>query len=356
MKMMMVINTLRNGGAERVMSVLCNELSARHQVRLLLLQDDKTDYPLSPRVEVRSSRIKHHDIVHFVRFIRGQMTEWQPDIVLSFMTPYNNYTLIANILNHHTAPVVIAERGDPYYGKAFYYKAIRRVVTPSADGAVFQTKQAQAYYQKMLRCPSAILPNPLNPIFLQARYEGERTKRIVTTGRLHVKKNFPMLIRAFAKIAPQIPEYTLQIYGNGPMQEALEQQIRESGLEERVLLMGRSDHLEQEIRDAALFAFPSDSEGMPNSLLEAMALGLPCISTDCPIGGPATVIKEKENGMLVPVGDADAMADAMLYMLTHPREAEAMGCNAAETVKVNDPYEVGLRWEKFLMQVAGQTE
>ena len=148
-----------------------------------------------------------------------------------------------------------------------------------ADGCVFQTKQAQDYYKNILRCESIVLRNPLNPDFKVSPYSGQRKKKIVTMGRLSEEKNQALLIRAFAKIADKYPEYMVEIYGDGPLHDELDQLIQKVGMEGRVLLMGRKNNVQQYIQDASVFVLCSNSEGMPNALLEAMALGLPSIAT-----------------------------------------------------------------------------
>ena len=146
----------------------------------------------------------------------------------------------------------------------------------------------------------------------------------------------------------------MQIYGedgkDGSM-EALEQLIKEKGLQEKVLFMGQCSHTETEIDNAALFVLPSDYEGMPNALIEAMALGLPAIATDCPCGGSALLIEQKVSGILVPVGDEGKLTEAMEQMLANPEQAEEMGRNARKVTEKVRPDKICAEWKAYVEEL-----
>ncbi len=284
MKIMMVITGMKSGGAERVMATLCNELSKANEVRLLILKNSTTDYQLSEKVDIVTANINSKiKIIKGIKFIGKQIDEWTPDTVLAFMNKANIATLLGARYAKKNVPIIIAERANPYYAP-FFIKILRRVLYPRADGCVFQTKQAQKYYINILRCESAILKNPLNPEFKVEKYSGKKKNKIVCVGRLSKEKNQKLLIDAFSKISIKYPEYTLEFYGDGPLYNDLEKYIQKRNLQEKVLLKGRKDNIQEHINDSKIFVLPSDSEGMPNALIEAMSLGLTCISTDCPIG------------------------------------------------------------------------
>lgn len=352
MKIMMVITGMQSGGAERVMATLCNELSQRHNVRLAVMKEAKSDYELSQNVEVASGNIQGKNLFKCVSFTSAQMKEYKPDIVLSFMTKSNIIAVLARLVSGIKAPVVIAERANPFYAQKIF-KLMRKFLYPLANGFVFQTKQAQDYYKPILKNMSnIILKNPLNPDFKVEPYQGKRQKKIVTAGRLSVEKNQSLLIEAFSKIADKYPEYTVEIYGDGPLRGELESFIKDKKLENRVFLMGRRDNIQKYTASAEIFVLPSNSEGMPNALLEGMALGLACISTDCPIGGPAMVINSYENGILVPMNDADKMAQAIEYFVNNKEKAQSMGEKAKNVINEYDAKTVCRQWEEYLVSVA----
>ena len=353
MKMMMIITGMQSGGAERVMATLCNELSKRHQVRLVIMKDGVSDYRISERVEVAAGKVSNQSLIQSVAFVRKQIDEWKPDVALSFMTKSNIVALMANLLTGKKARLVIAERANPHYAKRVF-KILRRILYPMAHGCVFQTRQAQDYYRGILKCESVVLRNPLNPDFKVDRFTGERKKTIITMGRLYPEKNQKLLIDAFAEIAGKYPEYSVEIYGDGPLKEELTAHIAALQLQERVHLMGRRDHIQQHIADAGVFVLPSDSEGMPNALIEARALGIPSIATDCPIGGPAVIIEDHENGLLLPMNDKEKMADALRQVLEDSSFAEKLGANAVRTIEGFTADKVCADWERYLRQIAGK--
>ena len=355
MKIMLMITGMKSGGAERVMATLCNELSRRHQVKLVILKDRETDYTLSENVIVEAGGIQNQNVIQSIAFARKKMEEWNPDIALSFMTKTNIVALCAKLLAKKKIRLVIAERANPYC-PSIIYKIIRRFVYPFADGCVFQTKQAQAYYKNILRCRSVVLKNPLNPGFNVKPFEGMRSKRIVTMGRLSEEKNQKLLIEAFAKIADRFPEYRVEIYGDGPLKDQLDAYIKEKHLENSVFLMGRKLNIQEHIADAGVFVLPSNSEGMPNALLEAMALGIPSIATDCPIGGSAVIVKHDENGILIPMNDVDKLAAAMTRMMEDKEFAQKVSKNAANVSVDFSAERVCVQWEEYLTEMAKPVE
>ena len=159
-------------------------------------------------------------------------------------------------------------------------------------------------------------------------FEGERKKVIVNVGRLSKQKNHTLLINAFKDIVEKYPEYKLVIWGEGKEREALTEYIKNKGLSEQVSFPGNTSNVIAEIYDNALFVLSSDFEGMPNALLEAMALGLPCISTKCPCGGPEDIITDHHDGILVPVNDKAALVHAMDEIISDPAIASKLSHNA----------------------------
>ena len=156
---------------------------------------------------------------------------------------------------------------------------------------------------------------------------------------------------AFAKIADEYPDMRLIIFGEGENRNKLEKLIEEKNLIDRISLPGNVSDIADRICSARIFTLTSNTEGMPNSIMEAMALGIPVISTDCPCGGPAMLIEDSVNGLLVPVGDAYALADAFRKILSDNEFEITLGNNAYESSKKYDPQKVNSQWEKFLNEL-----
>lgn len=177
---------------------------------------------------------------------------------------------------------------------------------------------------------------------------------VVHSGRLVDFKNQCMLIRAFALVHQKHPDYVLKIYGpdsyDGTKQK-LEELIGRLEAWPYIRLMGSSSTLEKEMRCAALAAFSSDYEGMPNVILEAMALGLPVVSTDCPPGGPRMVITPEVNGLLVPVGDEQALAEAVSRLIEHPEFAQKLGHSAAKIGESASAEVIFEEWRSYIEEI-----
>lgn len=172
---------------------------------------------------------------------------------------------------------------------------------------------------------------------------------VVSTGRLVDFKRFEDLISAFMKIAGKYPDYKLTIFGEGPYRSTLEEHIIElektyPDVKERVLLPGDESNVAEAIKDASLYVLSSLGEGMPNSLMEAMALGLPVIATDCAGGGPASLIAEGVNGRLVPVGDVDKMASVIDELLSDENMRDSLGNEASKLKITCSPEAITKQW------------
>lgn len=350
MKILMLITGMQSGGAERVMATLCNNLSQNHIVRLGIMKTAESDYRLFDRVQITAGNVSNQSLLQSVRFSRNEIDTWKPDLVLSFMTKTNIIAMLAKKTSKYKPPIVIAERANPYHTHGIL-RIIRDYLCRFADGAVFQTEQAQAYYKDIIKCRSVVLRNPLNPDFKVEPFRGTRTKRIVCVGRLSEEKNQRLLIDAFADLARDFPDYKVEIYGDGPLKANLKAHIEDLRMQDKILLMGRKDRVQEHIRDAACFVLPSNSEGMPNALLEAMALGLPSIATDCPIGGSAFIIDHNVNGILIPMNDKDRLKAELRKCLTDKGFAEGIAQKATEVTRDFDAERVCKEWETYLLEV-----
>ena len=240
--------------------------------------------------------------------------------------------------------VVISDRNDPTRRPSGKFKqAIRNFAFKQADVLVLQTEDVQRYYVEKIHRKGIIIPNPINKD-IPERFTGERRNVIVTASRLNKQKNLPLLIRAFARIAKEYPEYTLEIYGRGEEEDYLKSYARERDVADKVLFKGFSNNLYQDILDCAVYVCSSDYEGISNSLIEALGMGLPTISTDCPVGGSRMLIQHGVNGLLIPVGDEDALYEQLKEVIDHPELAERMSQNACATKERFSAEKIGRRW------------
>jgi len=356
MRIMFFIPSMQAGGAERVMSVLANELIQRKvEVIIVMICNTKCEYPLSP--EIKTICLSCDNDVHLVnikriflryRKIKESIREHQPDVVISFMSNTNIDVCLSMIGVH--IPVIVSERNDPAVDPSNKVRRLlRKVAYTRANGFVFQTSNARNYFGRRIRTKSTIILNPLTKI--PEIYKGTRTEKIVAVGRLEAQKNYPLLINAFKMFLKHYPTFQLEIYGEGREREQLENIIKVSEVQNSVKLCGYSSDVHEKIKDARCYVMCSDFEGMPNALMEAMALGLPCISTDCPCGGPKMMIDDHENGILIPVKNEKALCDAMCFMVAESEASERMGRNAARIKEKTNVSCITDQWMAYINKV-----
>lgn len=347
------IDSMVLGGANRVMANLANHFSTTG-ANVVLINDVIFDKDL-PEYEIKDSvkrvnlniQVKSRILSNIIRIfkLRKTIKEAHADAVVSFMGPPNIRMLLATI--GLRCRKIVSVRNDPYkeYGSGLK-KKLTNIIFRLADGCVFQTKEASEYFGKSIQKKSTIIYNPVGEPFYQVK-RADTPHDIVTVGRLFPQKNHALLIRAFSKIAQEFPEENLIIYGEGDLRTELEDLARNLGLENRVLLPGSTSDIPEKLAQAKIFVLSSDYEGMPNALMEAMAAGVPVISTDCPCGGPAMLIRNKIDGMLVPCNAAEALADAMREMLENENR-EALGISAKKKADIFYGETVYGQWEKFM--------
>ncbi|MCR5595925.1 MAG: glycosyltransferase [Lachnospiraceae bacterium] len=220
-----------------------------------------------------------------------------------------------------------------------------------ADGIIMQTARQRDFLRKGLRREAVILPNSVSPDFIRKPFFGTRKKEIYLVGRMDDNKNQAMAISAFAKGNLKDSGFRLIICGDGPDRDKLTGLICELGLKEYVELPGVVSDVSARLYDAYAFVLTSDTEGMPNTLLEAMSLGVPCISTDCPCGGPAELIKHGENGLLVKVRDTEGLKEVLVKLALDPDYAERLGQAAYDTMVFYRPENVNLIWKNYFWSV-----
>lgn len=360
-KIVFIISSLGSGGAERVVCSLANELTERgYQIEIILVANGHMAYNLSDKVKLvcLSCEERHMGLNGLQRTfkriaeIRKAIKQSRADVAVSFMSDTNIDVCFAAC--GLKTKVIVSERNDPAIDPASRMKRIlRKIAYCRGNGFVFQTPDAQAYFSHRIQKHSCIILNPLTSE-LPIPYEGDREKRIVAVGRLTKQKNYPMLFGAFSEFIRTKPEYILEIYGEGPLENDLQADLRRKNLHNRVVLKGFCKDVHQQIRTAAFFVMTSDFEGMPNALIEAMALGLPCISTDCPCGGPRMLIHHGENGLLIPVKDQQALVNAMYQMAHDPKAAAQMGRNACRIKEQVQLDTITDQWLCYIMKICGK--
>lgn len=225
-----------------------------------------------------------------------------------------------------------------------YRKLDALVTTTEADAAVYRAKMPLPGV-RVLAVPNMV-PAPDVP-------PSDGTAKVVAAaGRLVPGKRFDLLVRAFATVAEQHPDWRLRIYGGGTQKEALQELIAELDLAGNVVLAGVRSPIEAEFARASVVASASDAESFGMTLVEAMRCGVPVVSTDCPLG-PAEIVTDGHDGRLVPRGDADALAKALLELVENPGLRRSMGAAALESVRRYDPAPIAARHERLFAELRG---
>lgn len=372
-KVLFYIHSLNKGGAERVLLTIADEIVKSDEYKAVILTDtvDETEYELSDNLRrIVIDKDGHMSALSRLKAIRHHVKREAPDKIVVFMLSSVIRAVLALTCTGYR--VIGAVRSNPYDD---YSKGKKRALLLWACGRceriVCQTEYQKEFFGERLRDKCIVISNPIfrefadkatalgirdNEILSKednSMDTGERTRdasyeKIVATGRLYDYKNHRLLIDAFARIASTYPDAYVVIYGEGPYREQLQARISELALEERVLLPGDSDHVAADIEDAMIYVLPSDTEGLPNALMEAMALGLPVIATDCPCGGPKSLIEDGVNGILTPVGDVRAMEEALIRLMSDAKLRADMGRRARDIIKTNSVELITDKWKQIL--------
>ncbi len=354
----MFISSLNKGGSERVLVNLAGYFYSRgYRVTIVTQYQTENEYEINGGIrrifsEITQEEMGKSRIINFLkRFLklRGIWKREKPDLILSFIGKNNMMAIMTSRFLH--IPVVASVRGEPALEyDSLVLKIAADLLFRMADGIVLPVKKSGDFFSKAVRKKIVCLKNSLHPAFIRKVYEGEREKEIVAVGRIDANKNHGMIIRAFGGLAEKYPDYRLVIYGEGELRGPLIQMAEEMGLGDRVFLPGSISDVADRIEKASVFVLSSYSEGMPNTLIEAMALGIPSISTDCPCGGPAELIVSGENGYLIEPGDWEKLQDILQKLLDNPDLARKVGRNAAKIQEKLNPDTINGMWEDYLKE------
>lgn len=346
------IGSLSRGGAERVMVNLSEYFCKEgYKVYLVTKTIDEPEYDVPEGVtriladitEEEKSSSRMINLKNRIAKLRRIWIDIKPDIILSFIRKNNLMALAsANGLN---IPVVVGIRSNPareLQGKGF--KQLSFLMFKRAAGIVVQTTEGKAFFPANLQKKTVIMPNSLSQAFVDIQMPEKRNKDIVLVGRIDSNKNQRMVLEAFSEVQEEYFDWKLHLYGDGEMAAGLRN--RYDG--RSIIFHGPVDNVKECIKDAAIFVLPSKQEGMPNALIEAMALGLACISTDCPCGGPADLITTNKNGILIPVDDKEELIKQLKRLMDDEELRLQLGEEASKIVNELNPEKVNRMWKDYL--------
>lgn len=313
-KILLICNSFTDGGSERVSSLLVNELKNKdYDVYAMNLVNAKNTYYINPEIKIFKFISSKNKIINYIKkinYFRKTINRINPDVIInitdSFGWPFINFKKYY---------VISSLRNDPTKFKKRTQKLILKKFRLSKK-IVFQTNDGMKLYDENIQKKGVVISNPLSKM----DYHNDMSFTndiIVTSCRLNKQKNLYCAIDAFEKIHKKYPSYKYYIYGQGEEKENILKYICEKNLQDSVLLMGYSSNVQKEIHNARVFVLSSNYEGISNSMLEALAMGIPCVCTDCPVGGAKMFIQDGVNGFLTKVGDCEDLYDKIDILLSN---------------------------------------
>ena len=360
-RIVFITNSLGFGGAEKMLTFIANNLCDRGHECCIINLNVIGDYINEKQQSVHEkicvytlnkpaeNENRHKYVISEIYRIAK---DFNADILIGFTGFPSFYAKIVAKKLHISS--IMSERGDPERTSPNTLKAklVLHVINRS-QGGVFQTEGAMKYYGKGLQNRGVVIPNP---IFIQGDVPDvpydQREKTVVSVGRLdNVQKRYDIMIGAFRLFSEKHPEYILKLYGNGPDEQQIRDWVAEAGLNDHVQFKGVTKQPMQDIAKDGMFLITSDFEGISNALLEAMAVGLPCVSTDHTPGGARLLIQDHENGLLAPMQDCEGLARAMCEFAENPALAAKCGENARDVVNRFAPKQIIDMWENYIMTI-----
>jgi len=382
-RLLLFTHAITSGGAERVLTILANAWAAKGwDVTLVTLDDGSVPpfYPVDPGVRHVTLAVSRQSVAgkaltaasagrgpirwlmqsklatlwnmsrRALRVRRG-LVALKPDLVISFIDQVNILALLS--LVGTGIPVIISERIDPAHHRiGWAWNALRVMTYPWADRLVVQGEGIQRQFHGRVRRRSRVIPNPVlrPPVPTELPDPKRKGHTLVAVGRLVPQKGFDLLLKAFARLSPRHPDWKLVIWGEGPEREKLEGLREELGLSECAALPGNHSRIYEALAEVDAFVLSSRFEGFPNALCEAMAMGLPVVSFDCPCG-PSQIIRPGEDGFLVPPGDQEGLMQALDRLMADPVLRASMGVQAREVVERFSLERILALWEACMAEV-----
>ena len=352
MRILFVIRDMVNGGAGKQLALTANALSQKgHKVFVYSYCGDENCHFLDDDVQYIAQnpmpKSKIQEYVKSVWNIRKQLHRVKPNVVISWRCNAGCFTKIASL--GLPLKTVFSERTDPYTETSFALK-ISAFIASFSDGGVFQTEPVRKYY-KRLYSKSVVIHNPFDPkidCHSSIAFEN-RNKEIVHIGRMVIShKRQDVMLKAFAAFAKKHDDYVLSFYGGGPDFNKVRNLAKDLQIDKKVAFHGDVIGAAKKIGAAKLLVLTSDYEGIPNVIMEAFAMGVPVVSTDCSPGGARVLIEDGENGFVVPVGNADIIAHRMCEIVENEKLAENFIVNGKEKLNQFCPQKIFQMWNDFL--------
>ena len=347
MNIAFICNTLNGGGAERFTANISNRFSEESRNTVYVITGKKADNDYSVNSEVIRLNFLTKNLLIDVKQILNCSKRYNFDVIVGIDIYPNFCVCLCRLFSN--VRCIISERNAPkQVNISSKSRFLRWVLYRFADGYVFQTNGAKKFYSKRIQRKSVVIHNPIRenlPV-----KSNVNNNEIVAVGRLNEQKNYPMLIKAFSIVHRKHSDYKLRIFGEGKLKETLVSLAQELNISDYVFFEGFTLNVHDSIKDSSIFVMTSDFEGMPNALMEAMAMGFPVVSTDCPSGGPGELIQDGVNGMLCHVGDYEECEQKICEIITNSKLKNELSEKAKEIIFTHSADQIFLKWKEFLQK------
>lgn len=364
MKILLVNSSLGAGGGEKQIGLMANYWARKDwKVTFFTFADGSATsphfrlhpsvrhipLPFGPKAQPGLNRLKKNYIR--LKCLRDEIRKVSPEVIISFGDKTNIAVIFASLFLG--IPIIISQRIYPGICKfGFLWDVLNCMAFKLCAGMIVQAERAKFYYSNKQQPKIFVIPNQI----IEELHTDESCKikllkpAIIAMGRLSPEKRFELLINAFAMIASDHIEWTLYIFGDGALKNQLLTQIDSLGLSNRIFLPGVVKKSISIFRQADIFVSASDYEGFPNALAEAMAIGLPVISTDA-LTGPRELIQDGINGLIVPRGDKQSLSLAIKRLIINPKDRFELAQKAPSILQIYQPDKVMGIWEDLITNI-----
>lgn len=349
MKIAFLISSLNAGGAERVVSLLANELSLTNDVVIITLSKDEPFYKLNDSITLKQLGVLNSGTNPLKSIFSNLVLIYQITLLIRslkinslicFMTTSNVLGIISGKMLSNIK-VTISERANPKFEDVGYWNFLRRKTYKLADRLVVQSEEISNYFKSFIdERKISIIPNPIKIV---DSFKNNKEKIILTVGRVDENKNQEQIIRSFSRLKQE--GWRLIICGDGSLLSKLKDLVIDLNINDAVEFKGIVKNIEKQYERASIFAFSSLSEGFPNVLLEAMNYGCACISTDCPTG-PSMLIKNNVNGFLIPLADEVTYTNHLQKLINNEKTRNIFVSNAKSSLENYALNKVADQWIK----------
>lgn len=345
MKIIFILPDLGSGGAERVVSILSEEIVNKgYHVDIIMMYGNRVQYQLHPKVGLFRLNLLGQNIWKRLKILRKQLKSIignEKAVVVPFQDSVLNMVLVASL--GLMVRVVACERNNPYIKGVKLIKKLRAMFPYwLSDYCVFQTPDARNYYSIISDEKCSIIINPITVPKLEWNGKVD-AEHLISVCRLHRQKNIPMTLKVIQELKPKYPNIHLSIYGEGDLRDEITKEINEMGLQNNISLCGTTKQVIQKLSESSIFISTSDFEGISNSMLEAMAVGVPMVCTDCPIGGAHLMLSDGA-GYLSAVGNVKQFVDKVDNLLSNQNQCQRMSEIAKKKASMYTPECVAKQW------------